>query len=70
MKELSIEQMEMVSGGWSWTSCAAGAAAAGASSAASTGATIGTILAGPGGATIGYFGTLAFGCIAANGVFH
>jgi len=70
MKELSIEKMEVINGGWSWTYCAAGAAAAGASGAASAGATIGTILGGPAGGTLGYFGTLAFGCVAANGVFH
>lgn len=62
--------MEMVSGGWSWTACAGGAAASGASGAASSGAAIGTLLAGPAGATLGYFGVLAIGCLAANRAFH
>jgi bacteriocin-like protein len=70
MKELSTEKLKSVVGGWSWTYCAGGAAAAGASGAASTGAAIGSILGGPAGATLGYFGTLAAGCLAANGVFH
>ncbi|WKV13452.1 hypothetical protein [Marivirga harenae] len=67
MKNLSIEKMEQVEGGWSWVGCAAGAAASSVSGIAGSAAGVGAAF-GPAGAAAGYFGALAFACVVGGSI--